>query len=109
MWCDYPGDNNCGGADQQGDCKPVEGMLGNCGPAVCGCNGRAYASACRAHLVGVDTIGRQCIPGNGTAGFACLTDGDCQTGFKCCESGGSLNSSLVCKELPAGTACPLVP
>lgn len=109
QWCDYPGDS-CGAADQQGECKPKEPLGPACGQAVCGCNGKAYPSDCRAHRVNVDTVSnRSCIPGNGGAGAPCGADADCRAGFRCCESGGSLNSSLVCRELPAGTACPLVP
>jgi hypothetical protein len=109
QWCDYPGDT-CGAGDQQGVCRPEEPSIVNCGPPVCGCNGKAYPNACRAHRVNVDTIStRSCIPGNGGQNVPCGVDADCQAGFKCCESGGSLNSSLICKQLPAGVACPAVP
>jgi hypothetical protein len=108
QWCDFP-DDSCGAADQRGECKPIEVSIVNCGDPVCGCNGKAYPNACRAHQLGIDTKGRSCIPGNGGMGVPCGVDGDCQLGFKCCESGGSINSSLICKQLPATAACPLVP
>jgi len=108
-WCDYPNDS-CGAGDQQGRCKPGDGSGADCTTAVCGCDGRSYRNACRAHLAGVDTMaGLSCIPGNGMTGAACGADTDCATGYKCCTAGGAVTSPLECAQVPAGGFCPPLP
>jgi hypothetical protein len=108
-WCDYPA-GNCGAGDQQGQCKPTDGTISNCGDVVCGCDGKSYDNACAAHFNGVDTTNtKSCIAGNGGANAACGQDSDCMTGFKCCRTGGFIGSPIACRPVASGAQCPALP
>jgi hypothetical protein len=109
-WCDFP-NGDCGTGDQFGMCQPFDSTCTtDCSTPVCGCDGKAYCSACQAHAFGrVDTrTGRACIPGNGTAGTPCGVDGDCSSGLKCCHSCGAFGCPLACTQVTAGN-CPALP
>jgi hypothetical protein len=108
-WCQFSG-GDCGVGDQFGMCQPLDNTCAtDCSNPVCGCDGKAYCSACQAHLHGADTrTGRACIPGNGTAGTPCGVDGDCSSGFKCCHSCGAFGCPLACTQPIAGN-CPALP
>jgi hypothetical protein len=109
-WCDF-GDGSCGSGDRTGVCQPRAIGGGACAPSpVCGCDGKTYSNACNAHQAGMDTMKTNaCIPGNGGSGAPCGDDGDCATGFKCCMTGGALGSPIACRQVAAGSQCPLLP
>jgi hypothetical protein len=108
-WCDFANDS-CGAGDQQGRCQPRGGYTASCGQPLCGCDGNSYPSPCAAHLRGTDTSATNaCIKGNGGDSAACGKDSDCQTGYRCCSTGGAVGSPIACKKLPPGAACPALP
>ena len=55
QYCDFPGVSvACGTTGQAGQCRPRPGICAAVNKPVCGCDGRAYASACEANLAGTD-------------------------------------------------------
>ncbi len=96
---------SCGTGDQPGECILVGGTVCGATP-VCGCDGKAYANACRAYGAGVDTTpDDSCALGNGAQGDTCLVDDDCSGTLKCC----SLPIGLMKCTTPMGSMCPLTP
>jgi hypothetical protein len=97
---------SCGAGDQPGECILVGGGLCGVSSPVCGCDGKAYANACRAYGSGTDTTtDTTCARGNGAQGDSCLVDDDCTGGLKCC----SLPIGLMQCTTPMGSTCPLTP
>jgi hypothetical protein len=52
-YCEWK-DDSCGQGDIQGTCMPRPSDCGMDPPAVCGCDGVRYDSACEAHRAGTD-------------------------------------------------------
>jgi hypothetical protein len=106
QYCKYDA-GTCGGAsDATGTCTTQPGGIACVLGYVCGCDGKVYANLCAAHASGVDTwSGNQCVPGDGSAGDACLTDDDCSSGLKCCSS----PIQVISCSTPMGSGCPLTP
>jgi hypothetical protein len=105
QYCKYES-GMCGSADETGTCTIQPGGIACVQAYVCGCDGKVYSNLCMAHLNGVDIwSGDQCVPGDGTAGDACLVDDDCSSGLKCCSSPIQVISCTT----PMGTGCPLTP
>ena len=109
----YCDDGACGLSGLQGRCEPMPSSCDDDGPAVCGCDGRVYASSCAAiALTGKSRCfaDASCLPSSADqitcdapeGAFACgallcavATDYCAQTS---CASGGQ---SYSCKPLPS--------
>ena len=109
QFCDFGG--TCGAGDHTGRCQPRQVGGGLCAPSpVCGCDGKTYPTACNAHQAGTDIMPTNaCITGNGGTGAPCAGDTDCATGFKCCNTTGSVASAIACRQVAAGSQCPALP
>lgn len=62
MFCDYPANDPCGGADSPGVCVPRPMCPDPGGSGACGCDGQYYLSECSAQASGTDvTGGKECV------------------------------------------------
>lgn len=104
-YCDFPDPHLCGGADEQGVCRP---RPTDCPPeirTVCGCDGNTYASPCDATTSGTD-VAREgaceapCTPDDARGVGSCdALLGYAWTGTRCAGLSG-----CTCE----GTACDVV-
>ena len=102
-YCDVP-DDSCGTGALLGTCKPVPAGCGPGGPAVCGCGGTVFASACEAakSLADVDGNSGCNTPGNT---FPC-GGYFCQVGKQVCRRtttlGAPVPDQYLCIDIPPG-------
>ncbi|MEZ4460974.1 MAG: Kazal-type serine protease inhibitor domain-containing protein [bacterium] len=101
-FCFYSPDNQCGLADQFGECRPLPTACNDIDAPVCGCDGQDYPNECAAALAGVSPSY------DGACKTPCIDDTACKRGESCiaglCEpsnacggrSGGVCSSTEWC-------------
>ena len=103
QWCDYPPDFACGGAaadalvPPSGLCRPRPDACAAILLPVCGCDGRSYDNACRAHGNGQDVAHEgacrpDCVPARETCNGL---DDDCNGAI---DDGARCDAGTICVE-----------